>query len=124
MPHKADTTVICQCGAMVCKYYMPKHLRTVKHERDMVGREHIEVAEHLKYKPRNKSKDIIKQITYISSARMQPARICNPHASATRTPRLYLRMLLQPAHSATRANQPAGHVVRLVSLRSTLRSFI
>ncbi len=24
MPHKADTTVICQCGAMVCKYYMPK----------------------------------------------------------------------------------------------------
>ena len=21
MPHKADTTVICQCGAMVCKYY-------------------------------------------------------------------------------------------------------
>jgi hypothetical protein len=42
MPHKADTTVICQCGAMVCKYYMPKHLRTAKHERDMVGREHIE----------------------------------------------------------------------------------
>ena len=38
MPHKADTTVICQCGAMVCKYYMPKHLRTVKHERDMVIR--------------------------------------------------------------------------------------
>jgi hypothetical protein len=37
MPHKADTTVICQCGAMVCKYYMPKHLRTTKHERDMVG---------------------------------------------------------------------------------------
>ena len=32
MPHKADTTVICQCGAMVCKYYMPKHLRTAKHE--------------------------------------------------------------------------------------------
>ena len=47
MPHKADTTVICQCGAIVCKYYMPKHLRTAKHERDMVGREHIEVAEHL-----------------------------------------------------------------------------
>ena len=38
MPHKADTTVICQCGAMVCKYYMPKHLRTVKHESDMVIR--------------------------------------------------------------------------------------
>ena len=53
MPRKADPTAICQCGARVCKYYMPKHLRTVKHERDMVGREHIEVAEHLKYKPRN-----------------------------------------------------------------------
>ena len=53
MPHKADTTVICQCGAMVCKYYMPKHLRTAKHERDMVGREHIEVVEHLRYIPRN-----------------------------------------------------------------------
>jgi hypothetical protein len=35
LPHKADTTVICQCGAIICKYYMPKHLRTVKHERDM-----------------------------------------------------------------------------------------
>jgi hypothetical protein len=34
---------------MVCKYYMPKHLRTAKHERDMVGREHIEVVEHLRY---------------------------------------------------------------------------
>jgi len=47
MPHKADTTVICQCGAMVCKYYMAKHLRTAKHERDMVGREGVEVVEHL-----------------------------------------------------------------------------
>ena len=53
MPHKADTTVICQCGAMVCKYYMPKHLSTAQHERDMVGREHIEVAKHLRYIPRN-----------------------------------------------------------------------
>jgi hypothetical protein len=51
MPHKADTTVICQCGAIVCKYYMPKHLRTAKHERDMVGREHIEVAQAWKYTP-------------------------------------------------------------------------
>ena len=51
MPHKADTTVICQCGAMVCKYYMPKHLRTAKHARDMVGREHIEAVSHYKYVP-------------------------------------------------------------------------
>ncbi len=49
MPHKADTTVICQCGAMVCKYYMPKHLRTLKHERDMIGREHIEIADTYVY---------------------------------------------------------------------------
>ncbi len=53
MPHKADTTVIYKCGAVVCKYHMPKHFRTAKHERDMVGREHIEVAKHLNYKPRN-----------------------------------------------------------------------
>ena len=49
MPHKADTTVICQCGAIVCKYYMPKHLRTAKHERDMVGSEHIEVTQAWTY---------------------------------------------------------------------------
>ena len=53
MPHKADTTVICQCGVILSKYYMEKHLRTAKHERDMVGREHIEVVEHLRYIPRN-----------------------------------------------------------------------
>jgi hypothetical protein len=39
VPQKADTTAICQCGAMVCKCFMPKHVRTAKHERDMVGRE-------------------------------------------------------------------------------------
>ncbi len=49
MPHKADTTVICQCGAILHKYYMEKHLRTAKHERDIVGREHIEVAQAWKY---------------------------------------------------------------------------
>jgi hypothetical protein len=52
MPHKADTTGICQCGAVLCKYYMPEHLRTAKHERD-IGREKIEVAEHLNHVPRN-----------------------------------------------------------------------
>ena len=57
MPYtlKSDTTVICQCGAVVSKYYMQKHLQTAKHERDMVGREHIEVVDHYKYKPRNNS---------------------------------------------------------------------
>jgi hypothetical protein len=52
MPHKADTTVICQCGAIINKYYYRTHIQTAKHERDMVGREHIEVVEHLRYKPR------------------------------------------------------------------------
>ena len=51
MPHKADTTVICQCGAILSQYYMEKHLRTAKHERDIVGREHIEVAQAWKYTP-------------------------------------------------------------------------
>ena len=32
---------------------MPKHLQTAKHEREMQGRDNIEVAEHHRYKPRN-----------------------------------------------------------------------
>jgi hypothetical protein len=35
MPHKADPTVICQCGAIISKYHMPKHIQTAKHTRDM-----------------------------------------------------------------------------------------
>ena len=38
-----DNNVICQFGAIINKYYMQKHLQTAKHERDMVGRENIEV---------------------------------------------------------------------------------
>ena len=53
MPHKADPTVIWQCGAIISKYYMYKHLQTAKHERDMADREHIEVVDHYKYKHRN-----------------------------------------------------------------------
>ena len=53
MPHKADPTVICQCVCLVNKYYMPKHLRTAKHGREMEGRENIEVVSHYKYTPRN-----------------------------------------------------------------------
>ena len=51
MPHKADPTVICQCGAIISKYYMPKHIQTAKHTRVMAGHEHIEVADAWKYKP-------------------------------------------------------------------------
>jgi hypothetical protein len=55
MPYslKADNHVICQCGCIVKKYYMPKHLQTAKHERERQGRENIEVVEHYIYKPRN-----------------------------------------------------------------------
>ena len=55
MPYslKPDIDLICQCGCIVKKYYMPKHLQTRKHEQNMAGREHIEVADHYKYKPRN-----------------------------------------------------------------------
>ena len=53
MPYtlKPDNNVICQCGAIINKYYVQKHLQTAKHERDMIGRENIEVAEAWKYKP-------------------------------------------------------------------------
>jgi hypothetical protein len=46
MPFKADASVICQCGCIVNKYYMPKHLQTAKHEREMQGRQNIEVVDH------------------------------------------------------------------------------
>jgi hypothetical protein len=32
---------------------MKKHLTTSKHEREMQGREHIEVVDRYRYKPRN-----------------------------------------------------------------------
>ena len=53
MPQHKSADVICQCGAILKVYYMPKHLRTAKHARDMVGRENIEVVSHYKYVPKN-----------------------------------------------------------------------
>ena len=55
MPYdlKPDTTVICQCGCLVSKYNMQKHIKTAKHEPEMVGRKNIEMADHDKYKTRN-----------------------------------------------------------------------
>ena len=38
MTLKPDNDVICQCGCIVKKYYMPKHLQTAKHEHEMQGR--------------------------------------------------------------------------------------
>ena len=49
MPHKADTSVICQCGALINKYYYRTHIQTAKHARDMIGRENIEVAQYVCY---------------------------------------------------------------------------
>jgi hypothetical protein len=53
MPYtlNADTSVICQCACIVNKYYMNKHLQTAEHEREMVGRENIEVAEAWNHRP-------------------------------------------------------------------------
>jgi hypothetical protein len=51
VPHKADPTVICQCGAVISKYYMPKHFQTAKHAVDMIEREHIEISKAWKHKP-------------------------------------------------------------------------
>ncbi len=49
MPQHKSADVICQCGAILKVYYMPNHLRTAKHARDMVGRENIEVVSRYKY---------------------------------------------------------------------------
>ena len=40
MPHKS-ADVICQCGAILKVYYMPKHLRTAKHACDMIVRMYV-----------------------------------------------------------------------------------
>jgi hypothetical protein len=39
---KPDNDIICQCGCIVDKYYMEKHLKTAKRVREMVGRENVE----------------------------------------------------------------------------------
>ena len=49
MPHKADTSVNCQCGAVISKYYYRTHIQTAKHEHEMQGCENIDVVDH-KYK--------------------------------------------------------------------------
>ena len=73
MPHKADTSVICQCGAIINKYYYRlacillliyyyrTHIESAKHARDMIGRESIEGAEAWKYKPPRFNKTIIQK---------------------------------------------------------------
>ena len=38
-----------ECGCLVNNYYMPKHLRTAKHLREMAGRENIEAVSHYQY---------------------------------------------------------------------------
>ena len=55
MPYtlKPDNNVICQCGAIINKYYVQKHLQTAKHEREIQGCENIDVVDHYNYKPRN-----------------------------------------------------------------------
>ena len=55
MPYilKPDNHVICQFGCIVNKYNMKKHLQTAKNERDMQGRQNIEIVDHYKYNPRN-----------------------------------------------------------------------
>jgi hypothetical protein len=43
--------------SFVKKNYMPKHLQTIKHAREMQGRDYIEVVDvtvdHRRYKPRH-----------------------------------------------------------------------
>jgi len=45
------------CVPVVCivnKHYMTKHIKTAEHGREMVGCGNIEVAEAVRYKPREK----------------------------------------------------------------------
>lgn len=49
---KPDTSVICQCGCTISKYYMSKHLKTKKHQLTLQDRDHIEVVDHGRYKPK------------------------------------------------------------------------
>ena len=48
MPYtlKPDNNVICQCGAIINKYYVQKHLQTAKHKREMQGSIYIHAYVH------------------------------------------------------------------------------
>ena len=54
---KADNDVICQCGCMISKYYMSEHLKTTKHEREMIGRENIKVINQYQYNNHKQNND-------------------------------------------------------------------
>ena len=43
MPYslKPDNDVLCQCGCIVKKYYMPTHLQTIKHACEMQGHTYV-----------------------------------------------------------------------------------
>ena len=56
---------------------MKKHLETAKHEREMVGRENIEVVEHYKYKPRLITQNIIKNQSITNKIRSSPTNETN-----------------------------------------------
>jgi hypothetical protein len=53
MPYKISehkpADVICQCGAIVKYNRMHNHLLSTEHARDMIGREHIEIADTYMY---------------------------------------------------------------------------
>jgi len=51
MPYslKPDNDVLCQCGCIVNKNYMPNHLQTIKHAHEMQGRDNFEVVDHHRY---------------------------------------------------------------------------
>jgi hypothetical protein len=55
MTSLSDNDVLCQCGCIVNRNYMKKtifFLKTAEHEREMIGRQNIEVVDHYKYNPR------------------------------------------------------------------------
>ena len=54
MPHYkiskcVSADVICQSGDIVKRCDMPKHILTTEHIEGLVGREHIEIADHYQY---------------------------------------------------------------------------
>ena len=49
---KPDNDNICQCGCIINKYYMSIYFKAAKYQSSVQGRDHIQVVNQYRYKPR------------------------------------------------------------------------
>ena len=49
---KPDNDNICQCECIINKYYMSIYFKAAKYQSSVQGRDHIQVVNQYRYKPR------------------------------------------------------------------------